>query len=72
MSYRSIKMGDIVRRRGTYRLGIVGYAAYSLGLACVTWERRLTHDIVKKKDLIVVATKKEAAAIEKLLEENSR
>lgn len=56
---RRIIRGDRVRlKEGNKRLGTVGYAAYSIGLACVTWDGRKTHDIVRKEHLVRV--KKEA------------
>ena len=61
-----IRMGCIVTdRKG--RIGIVGYAPYNTALACVTWERRITHDICKTEKLTLLLTKKQASAVAKLL-----
>lgn len=66
---KTIRRGCIVTdAKG--RIGIVGYSSYNVELSCVTWERRLTHDICKNEQLTLLLTKKQAAAAYKLGERN--
>ena len=52
-------MGDIVTfKTGDKRIGVVGYAPYSLDLCQVTWKGRKRHAIVRKSLLEVVTNAK--------------
>lgn len=56
---RQIIRGDRVQwklryapsKKSAKRTGTVGYCPYLVGLCCVTWDGRKTHDILYKKQL---------------------
>lgn len=64
---RRIRAGCVVADKNG-RIGVVGYAPYSVEVCQVFWERRLTHDVTTHNKLTILLTKKQAMAARKILD----